>query len=139
MTLNLGGSFSEPPFSSQTPRGAPLSEPRRRRAVSSDENKENLAMAFWSLSNRQQTVAPAEPAAAMDAATLKSELDHAYDRGRSAERVRHGGRGLMTLVLVLFAGVGVLFLALGARDGTFAGAGADVDRTVAQAMSQVGL
>jgi hypothetical protein len=96
-------------------------------------------MAFWSLGNRSQAVAPAEPAAAMDAATLKSELDHAYDRGRNAERVRHGGRGLMTLVLVLFAAVGVLFLALGARDGTFAGAGADVDRTVAQAMSQVGL
>ena len=72
----------------------------------------------------------------MDAATLKSELGHAYERGRRDERGRRAGRGLMTVLLTLFAAAVILFLALAVRDGSFASAGADVDHTVAQAMSQ---
>ena len=94
-------------------------------------------MAFWSLSKPEP--AAAEPAAAMDAATLKSELGHAYERGRTDERARRADRGLLTAALVLFAAVGVVVLALGAHEGSFARAGADVDSVVAQAMSQVGL
>ncbi len=94
-------------------------------------------MAFWSLSKPPQTTT--EPAATMDADTLKTELGHAYQRGRSDERARRPGRGLIAAVLVILSAAGVLFLALAAHEGSFSGAGADVDRTVAQAMSQVKL
>lgn len=94
-------------------------------------------MAFWSLSKPEP--AAAEPAATMDAATLKNELGHAYQRGRTDERARRVGRGLLTAVLALLAVVGVTVLALGAHEGSFAAAGADVDSAVAHAMSEVGL
>jgi len=77
-------------------------------------------VAFWSPSKPPESV---EPAATMDADTLKSELGHAYERGRSEERARRAGR--------------VVFLALAAHDGSFAGAGADIDRTLAAAMGQI--
>jgi len=96
-------------------------------------------MAFWSHSRPTATAtAAAEPVASMDTATLKTELGHAYDRGRSDERARRAGRGVIATLLVVLATVGVMCLALAARDGSFGAAGANVDRTLAQAMSQVG-
>ena len=93
-------------------------------------------MAFWSLSKPPETT---EPAATMDADTLKTELGHAYKRGRSDERARRPGLALIVIVLVALASAGVLFMALAAHEGSFSGAGADIDRTIAQAMSQTKL
>jgi hypothetical protein len=93
-------------------------------------------MAFWSLSKPPQTQ-PVEPAATMDAVMLKTELGHAYERGRSEERARRPARGLIATVLVVLSAAGVLFMALAARDGSFTSAGGDIDRTIAQAMSQI--
>ncbi|HLK24995.1 MAG TPA: hypothetical protein VKT30_10080 [Caulobacteraceae bacterium] len=95
-------------------------------------------MAFWSLTKQQPDTQPADPAATMDSATLKAELGHAFDRGRLHERTRRTGRSLIAVALVILAAVGVMFLGLGARDGSFKAAGADVDQTVAQAMASVG-
>jgi len=94
-------------------------------------------MAFWSLTKEEAQ--PAEPVAHMDAATLKAELDHAYDRGRSHEKSRRLGRGLLMTVLVILSAVGVTTLALGARDGSFAAAGAQADQTAQQAMSSLNI
>jgi hypothetical protein len=93
-------------------------------------------MAFWSLSKPAQTQT-AEPVATMDADTLKSELGHAYERGRSDERTRRAGRGLIAATLLVLSAAGVVFLALAAHEGSFTGAGADIDRTIAEAMSQI--
>jgi hypothetical protein len=93
-------------------------------------------MAFWSLSKPAQAV---EPAATMDAGTLKSELGHAYQRGRTDERARRAGRSLVAATLIVLAAAGVLFLALAAHEGSFTGAGADIDTTLAAAMSQTKL
>ena len=93
-------------------------------------------MAFWSLA-KQPSGQPqsAEPAATMDAATLKAELGHAYHRGRTDERSRRVCRGAMLAGLAALAAVGVSFLALGARDGSFAAAGGEIDHAAAQALS----
>jgi hypothetical protein len=109
------------------------------RAEPQEDAAKEVTMAFWSLSKPTRAQTAPDPVATMDADTLKSELGHAYERGRSHERSRRAGRGLITSFLVVLSAAGVLFLALAAHEGSFAGAGADIDRTLAQAASQVRL
>ncbi len=97
-------------------------------------------MAFWSLTKQEpEPDRPTAAAATMDAATLKEQLGHAYRRGRTDQKTRNLGRGLMMTGLLVLAAVGVLFLGLGARDGSFAAAGGEVDQATAQAMASLGV
>lgn len=64
--------------------------------------------------------------------------DLAYREGRrdqhQAERRAHrGGFGLIGLVVVIVAALGVLWIVLAAREGSFAAGGALVDQKIAQA------
>jgi hypothetical protein len=83
---------------------------------------------------RDRGVAPAE-------ATVADRRD-AYAQGRRDERRRErrvererprrrGGFGLLGLVVVLVAALGVVWLALAVREGSFAAGGAVVDQKVA--------
>jgi hypothetical protein len=86
-------------------------------------------MAFWTTAKPQRTQA----VAAVDRGTFKRELDHAYTRGRLAERTRRSGPGLIVLALTTLAAVAVLLLALAVKQGSFAAGGAVVDGLIAQA------
>ena len=67
---------------------------------------------------------------------------HGYDEGRRDQRRvdraearahrRRGGVGLVSVLVVLVAALGVLWLILAAREGSFAGGGAVVDQKVAE-------
>lgn len=54
------------------------------------------------------------------------------DRAEARTRRRGGGGVMVGLLVVVVAAVGVLWLALAAREGSFAGGGAVVDQKVAQ-------
>lgn len=54
------------------------------------------------------------------------------DRAEARTRRRRGGFGFAGVVVVLVAALGVLWLALAAREGSFAGGGAVVDQKVAE-------
>jgi hypothetical protein len=88
-------------------------------------------MTLWSLNKPE----PTEPVASMDAATLKNELSHAYDRGRLRERTRRPAFGVTTLLLALLSATSIFLVGLAAHEGSFAAGGADVDRLIGQAMS----
>jgi hypothetical protein len=91
-------------------------------------------MAFWTYPARP-TVAT-EPTAVLDPATFKAEMKHAYDRGRADERVRHRGSGLLAVIVVVVAAMGIALMALAAREGSFSGGGAVVDAAIAQLTGQ---
>lgn len=57
---------------------------------------------------------------------------HAADKADQKAR-RRGGFGLISVLVVLIAAVGVMWLVLAAREGSFAAGGAVVDRKVAEA------
>lgn len=90
-------------------------------------------MAFWTTSKPQ----PPEPIATLDAATFKSELDHAYTRGRLAESTRRSGWGVVAVLLTALAAIAVLLMALAVKQGSFAAGGAVVDGLVARATGLV--
>jgi hypothetical protein len=92
-------------------------------------------MAFWTFAGRPAVAT--EPVAMLDPATLKDELRHAYDRGRLDERSRRRGSGLLGLVLVVAAIIGVFLIILAYHDGSFSAGGAAVDGAIAQMRGQV--
>lgn len=57
------------------------------------------------------------------------------DRANARARRRRGGLGLVSVIVVLVAALGVLWLALAAREGSFAAGGAVVDQKVAEVTS----
>jgi hypothetical protein len=88
-------------------------------------------------------VRAAEQANAADARAQVSQHDlkvadrerrRAYDAGRADERTRHRRHGhpVLATVVLLLAIVGVLWLVLAWREGSFAGGGAVVDQKLVQ-------
>jgi hypothetical protein len=87
----------------------------------------------------------ARRAAARDVAHEHGAERHGYEEGRKDQRRvdraearthrRRGGFGLVGVLVVLVAALGVLWLILAAREGSFARGGAVVDQKVAEVTS----
>jgi|SRR6185312_2759781 len=91
-------------------------------------------MRYWTFADRP---AATEPAVGVDTATFKTELKHAYDRGRADEHARRPHFGLLGFVLLLAALCGAGVIALAVQQGSFTGAGSVVDSTISQAGGKV--
>jgi hypothetical protein len=71
------------------------------------------------------------------AEATRRETDRAYERGRHDERRRHHGHPFIALILIVLSisAIGMMYLAV--RTGSFAAAGATVDRAVSSASQGV--
>jgi hypothetical protein len=74
----------------------------------------------------------------LDAAALGAELREAYERGRRDERASRRRRPVFMGLTFLAAVAGVVFFALAAANGSFAGGGGAVDRSLAAALDRAG-
>jgi len=60
----------------------------------------------------------------------RGAINDAYDRGRREERLRHRGSPLLGLVTFILVVIALAVLVLAVRNGSFAGAGAVIDRLI---------
>ena len=67
----------------------------------------------------------------------KADVKEAYERGRRDERARHKSSPVMALIVLLIAVIGVGGLYLAAKEGSFTGGGAVVDRNLNTASQTV--
>lgn len=67
------------------------------------------------------------------AGLTKTDLEHAYDRGRHDERKRHHSHPILGLIIAALAILGVGAVYLGLHEGSFSKAGQVVDAKLATA------